>query len=210
MQLLLVAALIFASIVAVFALQNAQTVPIRFFAWERETSVAVIALGAAIVGALAAVLAGLIRQVALGLRHRQLKAELGRVQSELDEERETKQALLSELARVQAALQEAEAAPLPAGERGAAAALAEESAPAPKTNEVPAGSAVHGETPADDIALLQSVAAASADDSAGVVADEVEDDEPEFGDAEPGETESSEVFPDGDEAQSKTEESDRR
>lgn len=209
MQLLLVAALIFASIVAVFALQNAQTVPIRFFAWERETSVAVIALGAAIVGALAAVLAGLIRQVALGLRHRQLKAELGRVQGELDEERETKQALLSELARVQAALQEAEAAPLPAGERGAAAALTEESAPAPKTNEVP-GSAVHGETPADDIAALQIVAAASADDSAGVVADEVEDDEPEFGDAEPGETESSEVFPDGDEAQSKTEESDRR
>lgn len=100
MQFLLVAALIFASVVAVFALQNAQAVPIRFFAWERETSVAVISLGAAVVGALAAVLAGLVRQVALGLRHRQLKAELGRVQKELEEERMTKEALLAELARL--------------------------------------------------------------------------------------------------------------
>lgn len=112
MQLFLVAALIFASVVAVFALQNAQTVPIRFFAWERETSVAVIALGAAVVGALAAVLTGLVRQVAIGLRHRQLRAELGRVQKELEEERRAQQALLAELSRLQAASQAAGASPV--------------------------------------------------------------------------------------------------
>lgn len=102
LQLLLVAALIFASVVAVFALQNAQTVPIRFFGWERETSVAVIALGAAAVGALSAVLAGLVRQLSAGLRNRHLKAELGRVQRELDDERQAKEALLTELERVKA------------------------------------------------------------------------------------------------------------
>lgn len=97
LQLLLVAALVFASVVAVFALQNAQTVPIRFFGWERETSVAVIALGAAAVGALFAVLAGLVRQLGAGLRTRHLKAELGRLQRELDEERKAKDALVAKL-----------------------------------------------------------------------------------------------------------------
>ena len=102
----------------------------------------------------------------------------------------------------QAALQEAEAAPLPAG-KGRGGCPTEESAfplqrPMRSRDEPSIG------RPRPRHAVLQSVAAASADDSAGVVADEVEDDEPEFGDAEPGETESSEVFPDGDEAQSKT------
>lgn len=84
LQYLLVAALVFASFVAVFALQNAQTVPMRFFAWERETSVAVIALAAAAVGALSATLAGSFRQVAAGFRLRQVKAELERVRDERD------------------------------------------------------------------------------------------------------------------------------
>lgn len=97
MQLLLVAALIFASVVAVFALQNAQAVPIRFFGWERETSVAVIALGAAAVGALSTVLAGLFRQVGMGLRTRHLRAEVDRLQRELEEERSAKSALIAEL-----------------------------------------------------------------------------------------------------------------
>lgn len=97
MQLLLVAALIFASVVAVFALQNAQTVPIRFFGWQRETSVAVIALGAAMVGALTAILAGVFRQVSMGLRARHLRAELDRIQRELEEERTAKSALVAQL-----------------------------------------------------------------------------------------------------------------
>lgn len=84
MQILLVLALVFASFVALFALQNAQTVPIRFFTWERETSIAVIALAAAAVGALSATLAGMMRQLAMGLRQRQLKGELARAQKALE------------------------------------------------------------------------------------------------------------------------------
>lgn len=90
MQLLLVVALVFASFVALFALQNAQTVPIRFFNWATETSVAVIALAAAALGAVSAVLAGLVRRFAIGFKLRQARAELARLErraGELEKER---------------------------------------------------------------------------------------------------------------------------
>nr|MBO2483901.1 hypothetical protein [Bacillota bacterium] len=120
MQLLLVAALAFATVVAVFALQNAQMVPIRFFGWERETSVAVISLVAAALGAACALLAGLVRQLGAGLKNRQLRLEVGRLQRELEEERSAKEALVNELEQAKAALaavQAAMASPAPEGGR---------------------------------------------------------------------------------------------
>lgn len=110
MQLLLVLALVFASFVALFALQNAQTVPIRFFAWERETSIAVIALSAAALGALSAALAGLVRQLAAGLRNRQLKGELARAKRDLDAAAAEIEKVREELGRAQQALQQVKAA----------------------------------------------------------------------------------------------------
>ena len=104
--MLIVLALIFASFVAIFALQNAQTVPIRVFAWERETSIAVIALSAAALGALSAVLAGLVRQLALGLRNRHLKGELARTKKELDAATAEVVKVREELRRAQEALQQ--------------------------------------------------------------------------------------------------------
>lgn len=95
--MLIVLALVFASFVAIFALQNAQTVPIRIFAWERETSVAVIVLATAAVGALSAVLAGLVRQLKAGIRFRHLRGELAKVNRLLEEERERANALQSRL-----------------------------------------------------------------------------------------------------------------
>ena len=95
--MLIVLALVFASFVAIFALQNAQTVAIRIFAWERETSVAVIVLATAAVGALSAVLAGLVRQIRAGIRFRHLRTELARVNRLLEEERERSAALQSRL-----------------------------------------------------------------------------------------------------------------
>lgn len=102
MQLLIVLALVFASFVALFALQNAQTVPIRIFAWERETSVAVIVLATAAVGALSAVLAGFVRQVRSGIRFRQLRSELAKTQRLLEEERDRALDLQAELDALQA------------------------------------------------------------------------------------------------------------
>lgn len=108
MQLLLVVALVFASFVALFALQNAQAVEIRFFHWAAETSVAVIALASAAFGAVSAVLAGLGRRLAAGLRLRHLKGELARAEKrlgELEREREEleRRLRLAEEARAAAA-----------------------------------------------------------------------------------------------------------
>ena len=97
MQLLLVAALIFASVVAVFALQNAQTVPIRFFGWQRETSVAVIAVGGGDGGRAHGHPCRGVPASQLGLRARHLRAELDRIQRELEEERTAKGALVAQL-----------------------------------------------------------------------------------------------------------------
>lgn len=100
MQLLLIAALAFAGAVAVFALQNAHVVSIRFFGWEREASVAIISLGSAALGALCAILTGLVRQLGVGLKNRQLRAELAKLQRELEEERKERRELAAELERV--------------------------------------------------------------------------------------------------------------
>lgn len=117
MQILIVLALVFASFVAIFALQNAQTVPIRIFTWERETSVAVIVLATAAIGALSAVLAGVVRQFKAGIRLRQVRGELAKVSRLLEEERERATDLQSRLDAFEAPIGEKEAptaAPPPA------------------------------------------------------------------------------------------------
>lgn len=124
-------ALVFASFVALFALQNAQTVSIHFFSWAAETSVAIIALAAAAFGAVSAVLAGLVRRVAIGFQLRQVKAELARAErraSELEREKseleKAREALEKERSELESRLRSAEerAALLPAGEKAQAGA----------------------------------------------------------------------------------------
>ena len=44
--------LLFSLLIAVFAIQNATIVPVRFFTWEKEISLAFILLGAIVLGAL--------------------------------------------------------------------------------------------------------------------------------------------------------------
>lgn len=84
MQILLVISLLFAALVAIFALQNAQTVPIKFFMWQPEASIAVIVLLFAAAGAFIAAIIGIVRQVRLGLRLRNTKTELARTSKALE------------------------------------------------------------------------------------------------------------------------------
>lgn len=83
MQMYFVIALIFATLVAIFAVQNSTPVHIKFLFWEipRISQVLVI-LGAAIVGALAALFISISKQVRLLWQVRQLSQENTRLKNE--------------------------------------------------------------------------------------------------------------------------------
>ena len=87
MQYYLVVVLAFALLVAVFAVQNAGPVAVRFLGWYSPSlSLALLILGSFILGALLTLVLGLIRQASLRrqLRHyqnqnRQLTEEINRI-----------------------------------------------------------------------------------------------------------------------------------
>lgn len=84
MQLLLVLALLFALAVAVFAVQNAEPISFRFFGWQSETSLVFVVLGAAVAGAMATGLVGLVRQVQSSLRIHQLQNRLQKAEKQIE------------------------------------------------------------------------------------------------------------------------------
>lgn len=93
-----VLSLLFALVVAVFAIQNAAAVDVQFLKWEVSISQALIVLIAAVIGALIVLLLSLVKQVKLmaGIRaekktatsleneNRELKEKLSRVLAELE------------------------------------------------------------------------------------------------------------------------------
>lgn len=83
-QLLLVVALLFALVVAVFAVQNSEPIAFKLFGWQSETSLVFIVLGAAAAGAATAGLIGFVRQVKSSFRIRQLQTRLQKLEQELE------------------------------------------------------------------------------------------------------------------------------
>ncbi|MEW6183085.1 MAG: LapA family protein [Bacillota bacterium] len=76
MQFYILIGLIFALLVAVFAVQNAAVVNIRFLVWEfKNISLAVVVLGAAAGGALIVFILSLGREVKHALRARELSSQ---------------------------------------------------------------------------------------------------------------------------------------
>ncbi len=68
--------LIFAVLVAIFAIQNAGNVEVKFFLANFTISQAVVILGSAIIGAIIVLLLGLIKQIRLNLKIKQLTKEI--------------------------------------------------------------------------------------------------------------------------------------
>jgi len=98
----LVVALLFAVLVAIFAVQNAQPVSIRFMAWEQETTTAVVVVFAAAVGALAAGCFGFVRQIRMALRLRSAQGQAARLEGEKAAAESDLQAAQAEIARLEA------------------------------------------------------------------------------------------------------------
>lgn len=91
MQVQLILILIFAIIVAAFAIQNTMAVVIRFLFWEANLSLVLVILGSIALGALFIYLVDLVRQIKV---KREIK-EFNRQIAELTKEKETLQGALA-------------------------------------------------------------------------------------------------------------------
>lgn len=83
----LVLALFWALLVAVFAVQNAAPVEVRFLSWQVSVSVALLVIGATIAGAVFLGLLSLFRQVGMGLRLLDERARTQKATAELEQAR---------------------------------------------------------------------------------------------------------------------------
>lgn len=72
MQFYLISALVFSLLVAIFAIQNTETVVIKFLPWSFSVSLVLVVLGAAVAGALVLYFFGLFKQVGAWMKIRQL------------------------------------------------------------------------------------------------------------------------------------------
>jgi len=85
LQTLIIAALIFALLIAIFASQNAELVEIEFIFWQTETPLVVVVLAAAILGALIIGLPGWIKQFRQTYVVRALRQKISRLEKEKED-----------------------------------------------------------------------------------------------------------------------------
>lgn len=84
MQFYLLGVLVFALLVAIFAVQNAVPVDIKFLSWRfPNISLALVMLGSLVAGAFFAFILGLIRQARLGREVRHYQARVKELAEEL-------------------------------------------------------------------------------------------------------------------------------
>lgn len=139
MNLNLLLALLFTLMIAIFAAQNAQPVEIRFLSWGWVTSLVVVIVGSATLGALLASTLSLVRQVSMKVQARERQNRLRQVEQELERFQRRAQEQEQEILRLQGELADARrAAAEPAvGEAPAPATPAAATAAAPPGDEGP-------------------------------------------------------------------------
>ena len=93
MEFKFIVSLLFAVLVAIFAIQNAGSIEVRFFFAQFTISQAVVILGSAIIGAIIVLLLGLIKQIRQNLKIKQLSKEV----ENLKNDNSTLQAKIDEL-----------------------------------------------------------------------------------------------------------------
>lgn len=93
MEFKFIVSLIFAVLVAIFAIQNAGSVDVKFFFAHFRISQAVVILASAIIGAIIAVLLGLIKQIKQRMKIKQLTKEV----DNLNKDKEKFQVQIDEL-----------------------------------------------------------------------------------------------------------------
>ena len=99
MQGTIIFGLIFAILIAIFAIQNASIVALNILMWEFEISLAVVVLGSIIFGALVIGIFSYIKQFQLRRKNKNLKLEIQSLKEELDKLKEEKREIESYHAR---------------------------------------------------------------------------------------------------------------
>lgn len=103
--MLILLALLFALVVAIFATQNATPVPIRFLIWSfPETSLVLIILGSVLLGAIIVGILGVVKQVSVGIRLREANGKVRRLEEEARTREEKVKGLEEEIIKLKAEL----------------------------------------------------------------------------------------------------------
>lgn len=90
-QVYWITALLFALIVAIFAIQNAEVVNIRFLGWQfQNISLVLVILGSASAGALFLFILGTIKQLSLALKLKEAENKIRKLENQLKELQEIK------------------------------------------------------------------------------------------------------------------------
>lgn len=97
LQIGLILALAFAILIALFAVQNAATVEVRFLVWHFKTTQVIVILASTAVGALVVGLPGLFKQMRLGFQLHGTQGQVSRLQELLVETNREKSRLEAEL-----------------------------------------------------------------------------------------------------------------
>lgn len=90
MQGTIIFGLVFAIIIAIFAIQNASIVALNILTWEFEISLAVVVLGSIIFGALVIGIFSYVKQFQLRRKNKNLKLEIQSLKEKLEKEKEEK------------------------------------------------------------------------------------------------------------------------
>ncbi len=85
MQFYLVSALIFALIVAIFSINNPNTVSVNFLAWSFQAPLVLIIISSAVFGAVVIFLLGIIKQIGLIRKLKTLESTNKKISQELEE-----------------------------------------------------------------------------------------------------------------------------
>lgn len=83
MQAYLIAALIFALLIAAFAIQNTMVVTVHFLIWQTEISLVLVILGSLVAGALLLFFIGLFKQYSNHRQKKDLKTQNKRLEKEV-------------------------------------------------------------------------------------------------------------------------------
>ena len=76
MHVYLIVSLIFALLIAIFAIQNVAVVPIRILFWSYEASLVLVILGSVLIGVIITMLFELFQRLRRGAEHRELEKQV--------------------------------------------------------------------------------------------------------------------------------------